>query len=153
VVAVLEGAKGGLVLVTGFGLLAFLHRDLHSTAEKIVRHLHWNPARHYPRIFLEAAAHVTDTQLLLLALSAFLYAVVRFVEAFGLWRRKRWAEWFAVLSGGIYIPVELFEVVHRASWAKLTVLSVNLAVVAYLGYELMSNRRGTAERVPGKPPF
>jgi uncharacterized membrane protein (DUF2068 family) len=151
VVAVLEGAKGGLVLVTGFGLLAFIHRDLHSAAEKIVRHLHWNPARHYPRIFLEAAARITDTQLLLLALSAFLYAVVRFVEAFGLWRRKRWAEWFAVLSGGIYIPVELFEVVQRVSWARLTVLSVNLAVVAYLGYELMGARRGTAERFPGEP--
>jgi uncharacterized membrane protein (DUF2068 family) len=40
VVAVFEGAKGGLVLVTGFGLLA---------------------------------------------LSAFLYAVVRCIEAFGLW--------------------------------------------------------------------
>ena len=109
VVAVFEGAKGGLVLVTGVGLLAFIHRDLHSAAEEVVRHLHLNPARHYPRIFLDAAARVTDTQLWLLALSAFLYVVVRFIEAFGLWRRKRWAAWFGVLSGGVYIPVELFE--------------------------------------------
>jgi uncharacterized membrane protein (DUF2068 family) len=102
-----------------------------------------NTARHYPRIFLDAAARVTDTQLWLLALAAFLYAMVRFIEAFGLWRRKRWATWFGVLSGGIYIPVELFEVAHRLSWAKLTVLSVNLAIVAYLGYALM---------IPGRPP-
>lgn len=143
VVAVFEGAKGGLVLVTGFGLLAFIHRDLHSAAEEIVRHLHMNPARHYPRIFLDAASRVTDNQLWVLAFSAFLYALIRFIEAFGLWRRKLWAAWFGVLSGGVYLPVELFEVVHRLSWARLAVLSVNLAIVAYLGYALT---------IAGRPP-
>jgi len=154
VVAVFEGAKGGLVLVTGFGLLAFIHRGLHNAAEEVVRHLHLNPARHYPRIFLDAAAHVTDTQLRLLALSAFFYAAVRFIEAFGLWHRKRWAAWFGVLSGGVYIPVELLEVAHRLSWARLTVLAVNLAIVAYLGYELlMESRRGKAGGDHEEPPF
>jgi len=142
-VALFEGAKGGLVLLTGFGLLAFIHRDLHNAAEELVRHFHLNPAHRYPRIFLDAAARVTDTKLWLLALSAFLYAVVRFIEAFGLWHRKLWAEWFGVLSGAIYIPVELFEMVHRYSWAILTVLSVNLAIVAYLGYALT---------IAGRPP-
>jgi len=147
VVAVFEGAKGGLILVTGFGLLAFIHRDLHSAAEELVRHLHLNPARHYPRIFLDAAARVTDTQLWLLALSAFIYAIVRFIEAFGLWHRKRWAAWFGVLSGGVYLPVELLELAHRLSWARLTVLSVNLAIVAYLVYELTTHGR------PPRNPF
>ncbi len=141
VVAVFEGAKGGLVLVTGLGLLAFVHRDLHNAAEEVVRHFHLTPDPHYPRIFLAAAAWITDTKLLLLALSALLYAVVRFIEAFGLWHRKLWAEWFGVLSGCIYIPVELFEVAHGLSWVKLTVLSVNLAIVAYLGYSLIESGR------------
>ena len=152
VVAVFEGAKGGLVLVTGFGLLAFLHRGLHDAAEELVRHLHLNPARHYPRIFLDAAAHVTDTQLRLLALSAFLYTLVRFVEAFGLWRRKHWAAWLGVLSGGVYLPVELFEAAHRFSWVKLGILSVNLAIVAYLAYELTTHGRLPRNpSLPGSP--
>ncbi|MBP2683147.1 MAG: rane protein-like protein [Deltaproteobacteria bacterium] len=141
VVAVFEGAKGGLVLITGFGLLAFLHRGLHNAAEELVRHLHLNPARHYPRIFLDAAARVTDSELWLLALSAFLYVVVRFIEAFGLWHRKRWAAWFGALSGGVYIPVELFELARGVSLVKLTVLAVNLAIVGYLGYELSVSGR------------
>jgi uncharacterized membrane protein (DUF2068 family) len=120
----------------GFGFLAFIHRDLHNAAEEVVRHFHLNPAHHYPRIFLDATARVNDTRLWLLALSAFLYAVVRFIEAFGLWRRKLWAAWFGVLSGGIYIPMELFEAAHGLSWVKLTVLSVNMAIIAYLGYAL-----------------
>ena len=141
VVAVFEGAKGGLVLVTGLGLLAFIHRGLHNAAEEVVRHLHLNPARHYPRIFLDAVARVSDTQLWLLALSAFLYVVVRFIEAFGLWHRKRWAAWFGALSGGVYIPVELFELARGVSLVKLTVLAVNLAIVGYLGYELSVSGR------------
>ena len=140
-VAVFEGAKGGLVLVTGLGLLAFIHRGLHIAAEEVVRHLHLNPARHYPRIFLDAAARVTDTQLWILAVSAFLYVVVRFIEAFGLWHRKLWAQWFGALSGGIYIPMELFEVTRAISWAKVAVLSVNSAIVAYLVYTLTTSRR------------
>lgn len=140
VVAIFEGAKGALVLVTGFGLLAFIHRDLHRVAEELVRHLHLNPASHYPGIFLDAIARVTDTQLWLLALSALLYTTVRFVEAFGLWHRRVWAEWFGVLSGGIYIPMELYETVHRISWPKLTVLAINVAIVGYLGSVLARSR-------------
>lgn len=143
VVAFFEGAKGGLVLITGFGLLSFIHRDLHTAAEEVVRHFHLNPAHHYPRIFLDAASRVNDTQLWLVAFSAFLYAVVRFIEAFGLWHQKIWAAWLGALSGGIYIPVEIFEVAHGLSWARLTVLSVNIAIVAYLGYTLT---------IPGRPP-
>ncbi|MBP2679312.1 MAG: rane protein-like protein [Deltaproteobacteria bacterium] len=149
VVAVFEGAKGGLVLITGFGVLAFIHQGLHDAAEELVRHLHLNPARHYPRIFLDAVARVTDTQLWLLALSAFLYVVVRFIEAFGLWHRKRWAEWFGALSGGVYIPVELFELARGFSRVKLMVLAVNLAIVAYLGYELRTH--GRLPRNPSLP--
>ncbi len=110
-----------------------------------------NPARHYPRIFLDAASRVTDNQLWVLAFSAFLYALIRLIEAFGLWRRKLWAAWFGVLSGGVYLPVELYEVVHRLSWARLAVLSVNLAIVAYLGYALTI--AGRPPRNPSLPSF
>ncbi len=141
VVAVFEGAKGGLVLLTGLGVLAFTHGDLHNAVAEFVELFHLNPAHRYSRIFLDAAARVNDTQLWLLAISALLYSMVRFVEAFGLWRRKRWAAWFGVLSGGIYVPMELYEIAHGYSWVKLTVLAVNLAVVAYLVYTLSAPGR------------
>lgn len=141
IVALFEGAKGAIVLLTGFGILALIHEDVHHVAEQLVRLLHINPARHYPRIFIDAATHVTDLQLWGLALSALGYAIVRFVEAFGLWRRMPWAEWFGLLTGGMYIPLELFEVMRGATWPKITVLVVNLGVVAYLAYVLLQARR------------
>ncbi len=140
VAAVFEAAKGLIVLITGFGLLMFIHKDLHAVFEQIVRHLHLNPARHYPRIFLDVINHITDVQLLGLALSAFAYSLVRFAEAYGLWYERQWAEWFGFLSGGMYIPVELFELFHGATVIKAAILAVNLFIVALLGKALYRSR-------------
>jgi uncharacterized membrane protein (DUF2068 family) len=138
-VAIFEGAKGALVLLTGFGLLALIHKDIHLVAEQFVRHLHLNPARHYPRIFLDAAANITDKQLLFMAFSALIYSIVRFAEAFGLWFQQRWAEWFGLLTGGMYLPIEIVAVMRGITWPKVTVLTVNTFVVAYLAYVLLKS--------------
>lgn len=141
IVALFEGAKGAIVLLTGFGILALIHENVHHVAELLVRHLHINPARHYPRIFIDAVMHVTDLQLWGLAVSALCYALVRFVEAYGLWRRMSWAEWFGLLTGGMYIPIELFEVMRGVTWPKMSILVVNLGVVVYLAYALLQAKR------------
>ena len=141
IVSVFEAIKGLLVLLAGFGLLAYIHQDLHFAAERLVRHFHLNPASRYPRIFLDLAGHVTDAQLWTLALSALLYAVVRFVEAYGLWYERHWAEWFAVLTGGIYVPLELFEITRGITWPKTVLLIVNTGIVAYLSLVLYRSRQ------------
>jgi uncharacterized membrane protein (DUF2068 family) len=141
IVALFEATKGALVLSVGFGLLAFIHKDLHLAAAQLVRHLHFNPARHYPQIFIDAVSHLTDARLWVMAFSALLYSLVRFVEAFGLWNQRQWAEWFALLTGGMYIPVELFEIMRRVTWPKVTVLIVNAGIVGYMGYLLYRSRQ------------
>jgi uncharacterized membrane protein (DUF2068 family) len=131
-VAIFEALKGLIVLVAGFGLLHFVHRDLQSVAEELVRHSHLNPAHHYPRIFVEAASRTSPGRVRFLAALAFLYASVRFVEAYGLWYLKAWAEWFAIVSGGFYVPVEIFELIKKPTVIRAAVLLVNVAIVAYL---------------------
>jgi uncharacterized membrane protein (DUF2068 family) len=133
-VAVFEAAKGLLVMLVGLGLFSLIHRDVEQVAESVVRHLHLNPARHYPRIFLQAAARLTDARLWILASGAFAYAVLRGVEAWGLWRARPWAEWLAILSGALYLPVELYEIVHRPTPLKAVILVVNAGIVAYVAY-------------------
>jgi uncharacterized membrane protein (DUF2068 family) len=133
-VAALEAAKGVLVVAAGLGLLSLLHHDVQRAAESVVRHLHLNPARHYPRVFIEAASHMTDTRLWLLASGACAYAVVRGVEAYGLWRARAWAEWFAIVSGAIYLPMEIYALFHHVTALKAGVLLVNVGIVAYVCY-------------------
>ena len=144
-VAVFEALKGSLVLLAGFGLLALVHRDLEDLAERLVRHSHLDPASHYPRVFVEAAAHMNDSRLRTLAALAFAYSVVRFVEAYGLWHMRAWAEWFAILSGCIYLPIELYELIERPTHLRGLILFFNALIVAYLLYVRLSRTGRAAE--------
>ncbi len=144
-VAVYEAAKGTLVLLAGFGLLALMHRDLQTFAEQMVAHLHLNPAKGYPRILLDAMTHVTNARLWWLAGFALLYAVIRWIEAYGLWLEKRWAEWFAVASGAIYVPAEAYEMMRGVTWTKAILLTLNVAIVAYMIFVLRRSNRARDE--------
>jgi len=135
-VALFEAAKGLLVLAVGVGALAFLHQDYRQLAIRLIGHFHLDPARRYPHIFLDAAASLTDTRLWILAGLAAGYALLRFVEAWGLWRGRRWAEWFAALSGGVYIPFEFFQLIREAGWLSFGMLAANILVVALMIYYL-----------------
>jgi uncharacterized membrane protein (DUF2068 family) len=146
IVACFEAAKGLLVLLAGFGLLTYIHKDLFLAAERLVRHFHLNPASRYPHIFLDLAEHVTSGQLWLLALSAFLYALARLIEAYGLWHALKWAEWFGLLTGAMYVPLELYEISHGVTWPKTVLLIVNVGVVGYLLLTVYQTRKGQVHR-------
>ena len=152
-IALLEAAKGMVVLLVGFGLLELVHRDIQVMAEELVQYFHLNPASHYPRIFLDATTHLNDANLWLLAGAALFYAGLRLFEAYGLWYRQRWAEWLGAVSGGIYIPIELYELLHGVTWTKVTLLCVNAICVIYLVQSLRRHRKiiapdGTAAGQP-----
>ncbi len=140
-VAIFELVKGGLLLVAGFGGLALLHQDTRALAVELVGRFHLNPEHRYADIFIRAASQVTDTKLWLWAAFAAAYAVFRFVEGYGLWHERPWAEWLALVSGGIYLPVEIYEVIHKVTWVRVTVLVANLAVVALMALVLLRRKR------------
>lgn len=146
-----EALKGLLVLVVGFGLLSVVNQDLEQLAEELVGHFHLNPASRYPRIFLEVAIRFSDLRLWLLASLAFAYASVRLAEAYGLWRGRRWAEWLAVASGTIYVPIEIYELFTGLSWLKVATLTANLAIVAYMSRVLRQSHQGSAHAGPMHP--
>jgi uncharacterized membrane protein (DUF2068 family) len=133
-IAVLEAVKGIVVLLVAFGLLRYLHRDVGDAAENLVRHLHVNPAHHLTRAFLEAADKVADRKLIAIVIGAFAYTTVRFVESYGLWHKLAWAEWFALLSGGLYLPWEIYELAEKATPVRASLFGINVAVILYMVY-------------------
>ena len=141
VIAIFEALKGMLVLLTGVAAFSLMHQDIQVVAEHMVSHLHLNPANHIPKIFIEAASNLNDGRLRSLALLALLYASMRFVEGFGLWFAKRWSEWFALLSGGIYLPIELYELAKGFTWIKICFAAINLTVVLYMAFMLKRSSR------------
>jgi len=144
-VALFEAFKGIIVLLAGFALLRLVHGELQLIADHIVSHLHMNPARHNPHIFLDAIARISDSRIRYFAALAFLYSVVRFIEAYGLWYFKTWAEWFAIISGGIYIPIEIIGLFRHATIIKGSVFIINLFIVLYLIYIQILIRKSALE--------
>lgn len=139
-IAILEAAKGALVVVAGFAMLATFHAGAQQIVEELVSHLHLNPAKGTPRVFVQLISDLFNQQLWLLAALAGLYSTGRFIEAYGLWRGRRWAEWFAVASGGIYVPFELYELARGVTGIKLVTLFVNLVIVAYMAFVLWESK-------------
>ncbi len=133
-IAIFEAVKGVLVLLAALGILHYLHRDLGDAAEEIVQRLHMNPAHRYGQIFIEAADKLDDGKLWALAGGALAYSTVRLAEAYGLWNRRVWAEWFALLSGALYVPWELYELLEHATKFRFAVLATNVAIVAYMAW-------------------
>ena len=133
-IAILEVAKGLFVLLVAVALLFSLHRDFGEAAANLVRDLHLNPDGHYGRIFIDAADKLDEGKIWTMTSVALGYSAMRIVEAYGLWNRRVWAEWFALISGAVYIPFEIYEVILRRTWLPWALLLVNVVIVAYVAY-------------------
>ena len=144
-VASLELAKGMVVLLLGFGAVSLVHKDAWDVAETLLHFLHVNPDHRYAQVFLNLADNLTDAKLWAMAAGALAYSIVRFVEAYGLWRERTWAEWFALVSGALYVPFEGYELVRRPTPVHLAVLLVNLGIVLFMLYLRLSAEMETAD--------
>jgi len=133
-VATVELAKGLIVLAAGVGVLSMRHKNIWGVAESLLEFLHVNPYHHYVGFFIDLVSRVSDVRLWKVALVASIYVVLRFIEAYGLWYALPWAEWMAAITGGIYVPFEVNDLIRRPTWFRLAVLVVNLLIVLYMLY-------------------
>jgi uncharacterized membrane protein (DUF2068 family) len=141
IVALFETFKGLLGLFAGVAVFFMTHQNIQLTAGKLVRQLHLNPEHTFSKIIIEAAANLTDNRIRFLVFFALLYAFMRFVEAYGLWFARRWAEWFALISGCVYLPIELFELAKGFTWLKIGLIVINLVVVLYMAFVLKHSEK------------
>lgn len=130
-VALVEFAKGVLVL----GAVVALHwLDPSDVAEAFLNFLHISPDHHFAQLMMNMADKLSDIKFWHLAVAAACYSGLRFAEAVGLWRARAWAEWVALISGALYLPLEIRAILHNATLIHAVVLLVNLAIVAFMFY-------------------
>jgi uncharacterized membrane protein (DUF2068 family) len=75
---------------------------------------------------------ITPKQLKELSVGTFCYAGLFAAEGVGLLLRKRWAEYFTIVTTSGLLPLEIFELAHHFTVTKLVVLIVNVLIVWYL---------------------
>jgi uncharacterized membrane protein (DUF2068 family) len=140
-IAFFEAIKGTLALLLGIGAVLLSQRDLQEFALRIVELLRLDPTTLITSRFIREASLITAKDLGWVAAGATAYALFRFGEAYGLWRERPWAEWLAVISGSVYIPVEIYSLSRRPGWIKVAVLVINLLVVLYVARALARPRK------------
>ena len=121
-------------MIAGFGILSLIHRDIAEFAEDLVGFLHLNSDGRIAHRIIETLTELDASNIKIFFVLSLVYATVRFVEAYGLWRLRAWAEWFAIISGAIYIPFEIYELVSKPTFVRAGILIFNIVIVVYLNY-------------------
>jgi uncharacterized membrane protein (DUF2068 family) len=83
---------------------------------------------------MRAAGRMMDANVLTVLGIATVYSCLRFIEAYGLWWQRVWAEWLAIISGAIYLPYELYKLVRKPTALHWAILLINICVVLYIAW-------------------
>jgi len=127
-------------VLLGFAVWAVLKfRDAHASIQAAVdRDL---PAFRAVGIHVDQLALVRDLQkalnqapsrLTLIAVALAVYAALELIEGIGLWRLKRWGEYFAVVATSIFLPLEVRDLLAGITLTRAGALIINVAAVLYL---------------------
>jgi uncharacterized membrane protein (DUF2068 family) len=98
---------------------------------------------------LATVLSVSTSKMQLGAIVALIYAAVNVLEAVGLWHQKAWATIMVAGIVGLTIPLEIFEIFHKASFVKVSVFVINVAMFVYLlthAIEEHKHRQGTEDK-------
>lgn len=155
VIAVIRGfhSLAFTVLAVGLGLvMTNLTRvkqvgdDLRRTMEVAVAHTGQQASRSFVTDVLGDIDALHPRALEVLFATAVAYAVLEGVEAVGLWRQRRWAEYLTVIATAGFLPFEISALFDKVTAPRLAALVVNLAILAWLVWSkrLFGVRGGSA---------
>ena len=100
--------------------------------EWIVDHGHAAPEGRLVRWLWAHLNTLTDGRLAIIAQVGLAYGALQLVESYGLFRRRKWAEWLVVIATTIPIPFELYELFHEPSLSRFLIVLGNVLYAGYL---------------------
>jgi uncharacterized membrane protein (DUF2068 family) len=134
--------KGLALLAVGIGALKLRHKNVAAQIEPWIELLRVDPQKQYIYRVLEKLSNLDARRLKELSVGTFFYSALFLTKGTGLGLRKRWAEYFTIVSTSLFIRLEIYELAKRVTLAKGILILVNAGIVAYLVMEL---RRSTRE--------
>ncbi len=137
----------GLLFVT-LAIVAYTlsDNDLPAEYRELLHHLRFNPERRFWADLAVQVGHLTEANVLWAAAGTLVYSLFSLVEGVGLMFRVSWAGWLAIGESAFFIPIEIYDLVHRTvpdrprpghTLTVLIILVLNIVIVWYL----FQNRR------------
>jgi uncharacterized membrane protein (DUF2068 family) len=148
-IAMFKLAQAVLFIAIGVGALRLLHKDVADMLYRLAEHLRFNPESGFVNFVLEKAAGIDDRLLRRISLGFFFYAGLDLMEGIGLYLEKVWAEYFTLAITASFLPLEIYEVLRRLTWIRISLLTVNTLVLLYLAKLIWERRwRSNREELP-----
>ena len=138
-IAVERALRTVLLLGVGIVLLTHPHTDWAGEISHLARRLGLDPNANWVRKLVAKVREIGPRERTLFGVVALAFAVLEGTEAYGLWKRRRWAEWLTVLATSLLIVPEVWELTRSVTPLKLGGLIVNILVVAYLVWRLRAH--------------
>jgi Predicted membrane protein len=136
--------KSILFFCIGVGAIHLLHKDLGDVVMRVAMALKFDPESRFVGLLLNKVDLIDIHRLKLISLGTFAYSVVALTEGVGLVLEKVWAEYLTLTLTISFLPWELYELARRPNWFRLSLLIINLAVLAYLVWLLRRKKSATA---------
>jgi uncharacterized membrane protein (DUF2068 family) len=124
--------KGVVLVAVGIGALRLLNKNVAAEVYRWANAFRVDPGNRYLHLLLERLSIVNEKTLKEFSVGTFFYSALFLTEGTGLLLRKHWAEYFTIIVTGSAIPLEIYELIRRATYVKGIVLVLNVAIVAYL---------------------
>ncbi len=138
-IAAFKLLKGFVLLAVGVGALKLLHEDVAAEVARWADIFRVDSNNRYIHRLLVKLLTLDVRKLREFSVGTLFYSGLLLIEGTGLALRKRWAEYFTIISTGSFLPLEVYEVSKRLSWPRIVVLILNVAVVIYLVVEVRRN--------------
>src|SRR5271166_1566227 len=153
-VATIEATKGVLVLLVAFGFFEIIRHniDLDAVAGNLLYFFHVNPNLRISHVVMRMAERMMDADVLTVLTIATVYSSLRFIEAYGLWRQRVWAEWLAIVSCAVYLPFEIYNLIRRPTMVHWIFLLINISVVLYIAWVRWDDVTGRRANRHAAPP-
>lgn len=124
--------KGTVALLLALGVHSLRDASLPDLFQKLLEFLHLDPEKKFFADLADRVAEITPTNLHWVVIFSVAYGLFMLLQAGGLVFRVGWIVWLVIGESAFFVPVEVFEIVHRPSWLKVAVLMVNVFIVWYL---------------------
>ena len=133
---------GALLLFgAGVGVYRLAGRDVGGVLEDIASTFRLDPNNHNIHSAISAVSGIDRAKLRAIGVGTFLYATLYAAEVIGLVLGTVWGGYLTAIVTGALIPLEVWEVFHKPEPKRITVLVVNVAVLIYVVWKLIQERR------------
>jgi uncharacterized membrane protein (DUF2068 family) len=135
-IAAERAARAVVLIAVGLVLVTHPHANWASEITHLGERLGLDPKGGWFQKLLDKVSKINANEDVVFGVAGLAYGILEGVEAYGLWRRRRWGEWLTVIATSLLFIPEVWELSKGATLLKLGALLVNIAVVAYLIWRL-----------------